>query len=257
MSTTLVAEPVVSVPKTIPAHERLIVPLDVPTFDEAMELVEKLGDSVHFYKLGLELLLAGGGFTGKYVGMVDWLVDRQKKVMVDLKIFDIARTVRAAVQQLTGHHATFVTVHGTDEIFRAAAEVKNGVKVLAVTVLTSFDQGDMEALGFQANIRDVVLSRAKRALAAGCDGVIASGEEVADLRQTLGAGVLIVVPGIRAGENREIPAMFDDDQKRVSTVERAFEHGADYIIVGRPIRKALDPRAEAQLIQQHIAALFP
>lgn len=256
MSTTLAAETIVSVHEGIPAHERLIVPLDVPTFEEAKALVETLGDSVHFYKLGLELLLAGGGFTGEYAGMVDWLVARDKKVMVDLKIFDIARTVRAAVMQLTGHHATFVTVHGTDEILRAAVEVKNGVKVLAVTVLTSFDEGDMKALGFQANIRDVVLSRAGRALAEGCDGVIASGEEVADLRATLPGGFLIVVPGIRAGENREIPAMFDDDQKRVTTVEGAFRNGADYIIVGRPIRKAPDPRAEAQLIQQHIAALF-
>jgi orotidine-5'-phosphate decarboxylase len=255
--TTLLAETVAPVHKAIPARERLIVPLDVPTFDEAKALVETLGDSVHFYKLGLELLLAGGGFTGQYAGMVDWLVARKKKVLADIKIFDIERTTTAAIRQLTGQGVDFVTVHGPAEVLEAAAAAREGVKILAVTVLTSFNQRDLEDLGYPGGIdmRLVVLLKARRALESGCDGVIASGEEVADLRQTLGGGFLIVVPGIR--DNREIPALFDEDQKRVSTVEKAFANGADYIIVGRPIRKAADPRAEAQLFQDRISALFP
>lgn len=257
MSTTLAMETVVPTHKTIPPHERLIVPLDVPTFDEAKALVDTLGDSVHFYKLGLELLLAGGGFTGQYAGMVDWLVARNKKVLADIKIFDIERTTTAAIRQLTGQGVDFVTIHGPTEVLKAAVAAKDGVKILAVTVLTSFNQKDLEDLGYPQgiDIRLVVLLKARRALEIGCDGVIASGQEVADLRQTLGGAFLIVVPGIR--ENREVPALFDEDQKRVSTVEKAFANGADYIIVGRPIRKAPDPKAEAQLFQDRIAALFP
>lgn len=239
-------------PKDIPPSERLIVPLDVPDFEQARALVENLGDSVRFYKLGLELLLAGGGFRGEYAGMVDWLVSRQKKVMVDLKIFDIGRTVGAAVGQLTGHGATFVTVHGNDEILRAAVSEKGSVQVLAVTVLTSLDESDMRDLGFKTDIETLVLSRAKRALDIGCDGVISSGLEAAKLRQHLGGRFLIVVPGVRPGENREE----SDDQKRVVNIEEAFNNGADYIIIGRPIRNASDPRAEAEIIQQRIATFF-
>jgi orotidine-5'-phosphate decarboxylase len=253
------AEPAVSEPKDIPSHERLIVPLDVPDFGQAEKLVESLGDSIHFYKLGLELLLAGGGFKGQYAGFVDWLVQRRKKVMVDLKIFDIGRTVAAAVGQLTGHGATFVTVHGNDEILRAAVEAKGSVKVLAVTVLTSLDQKDMEQLGFQTDIQTLVLSRARRALQIGCDGVISSGIEAKQLRQDLGERFLIVVPGVRPGVNREIEEIppYLDDQKRVVDIEEAFKNGADYIVVGRPIRMAPDPRAAAEDIQRRIAALFP
>jgi len=254
------AETIVPAIKNIPSRERLIVPLDVPTFDEAKALVETLGDSVHFYKIGLELLLAGGGFTGQYAGMVDWLIQQNKKVMVDLKIFDIARTTQAAVKQLTGQGVTFVTVHGTDEILRAAVEVKDVVKVLAVTVLTSFDQKDLEDLGFPhgISVETVVLSRARRALEVGCDGVISSGLEAEELRRSLGNNFLIVVPGVRPGVNQEeeeIPP-FLDDQKRVVDIEEAFEKGADHIVVGRPIRKATDKRAAAEEIQRRIAHLF-
>jgi orotidine-5'-phosphate decarboxylase len=243
--------------KDIPPHERLIVPLDVPTIEDAQALVRTLGDSVHFYKVGLELLLAAGG---GYAGIVDWLIKQKKQVMLDLKIFDIARTTAAAVKQLTGQGITFVTVHGTDEILRAAAEAKNGVKVLAVTVLTSFDQKDLEDLGFPQGIsvEKVVLSRAKRALEVGCDGVISSGLEAEALRNSLGQSFLIVVPGVRPGANREedeIPP-FPDDQKRVVGIEEAFRKGADYIVVGRPIRKATDKRAAAEEIQRRIAAVL-
>jgi orotidine-5'-phosphate decarboxylase len=240
----------------IPARERLIVPLDVPTFDEAKAFVETLGDEVLFYKLGLELLLAGGGFSGKYAGMVDWLVARGKRVLADVKIFDIARTTTAAVRQLTGQGVHSVTVHGTTEVLAGAVAAGGGVKILAVTVLTSFNQRDLEDLGYPAGIdlRQVVRGRARRAIEMGCHGVVASGEEVADLRQVLGGGFLVVVPGIR--DNREVAAAADEDQKRVTTVEEAFARGADYVVVGRPIRKAADPRAAAQHIQERIASLL-
>jgi orotidine-5'-phosphate decarboxylase len=152
-----------------------------------------------------------------------------------------------------------VTVHGTDEILRAAVEVKDGVKVLAVTVLTSYDQKDLESLGFPqgASVEQVVLSRAQRALEIGCDGVISSGLEAEELRKSLGQSFLIVVPGVRPGVNQEeeIPP-FPDDQKRVVGIEEAFLKGADYIVVGRPIRKAADKRAAAEEIQRRIASVF-
>jgi orotidine-5'-phosphate decarboxylase len=249
-------ESIVPAHQGIPARERLIVPLDVPTFDEARALVERLGDAVHFYKLGLELLLAGGGFTGQYAGMVDWLVKRGKKVLADVKIFDIERTTTAAVRQLNGQGVHSVTVHGTTEVLAGAVAAGGGVKILAVTVLTSFNQKDLEDLGYPGGIdvKQVVRGRARRAVEMGCDGVIASGEEVSDLRQALGGGFLVVVPGIR--DNREVPVAADEDQKRVATVEQAFASGADYIVVGRPIRKAADPAAAALQIQERIAALF-
>lgn len=251
--TTVTSSPVATTEhpsKAIPVEDRLIFPLDVTSFDRAKELVDELGDTVQFYKLGLELLLAGGGFSGEYISMVDWLVDQGKKVLVDIKIFDIPRTVEAAVRQLRGHGATFVTVHGNDEILAAAVRNKNGVKVLAVTVLTSLDEKDMEDLGFQTDIKSLVLSRAKRAFKLSCDGVISSGLEASELREELGQRFLVVVPGVRPGKNRE------DDQKRIVDIEEAFDNGADYIIVGRPIRNAPDPRKAAEAIQQRIQAYF-
>src|SRR6185295_5455951 len=190
--------------RPIAVRDRLIVPLDVPDFAQAQTLVETLGDAVSFYKVGLELLLAGGGFRGEFAGMMEWLVARDKKVMVDLKLFDIGRTVAAAVRQLDGRGATFVTVHANDEILRAVVEVKGSVKVLAVTVLTSLDQGDMADLGFQTDIEKLVLSRARRAVALGCDGVVASGLEVAKMRREVGSHFLAVIPGVRPGLNKEV-----------------------------------------------------
>ena len=230
--------------KQIPAAERLILALDVPDIEAAKILVEQLGDTVGFYKLGLELFM-----TGNIYSLIDWLHARGKKTFVDLKFFDVPNTVRSAVRQLKGHHPTFVTVHGNDEILKAAAAEKNGLKVLAVTVLTSLDNADLQALGFKVDIGQLVLSRAKRALAVGCDGVISSGLEAEGLRGELGDNFLIVVPGIR-------PVANVDDQKRTVDVEDAFRKGADYIVVGRPIREAPDPRQAAQAIQNQIAKLF-
>jgi orotidine-5'-phosphate decarboxylase len=231
---------------SIPARERLIFALDVATSDRGRQLVETLDQAVSFYKVGLELFLAPG-----YFELIEWLATRQKKVFADLKFFDVPETVRAAVRQLAKTKATFATVHGNDSIMRAAAEAKGHLKILAVTVLTSLDRGDLDDLGFACDVDALVLSRAKRALDAGCDGVIASGKEAAKLRHELGKRLLVVTPGIRPVENRS-----DDDQKRVVGVEEAFRNGADYIVVGRPIRDSSDPRAAAEKIQQQIAAVF-
>src|SRR6185437_3210659 len=227
----------------IPARERLIFALDVPDAAQARALTERLGDAVQFYKLGLELFMAGG-----YFELVDWLVARGKKVFVDLKFFDIPATVASAVRQLHGRGVTFTTVHGNQAIMEAAAAAKGDVKVLAVTVLTSLDRGDLTDLGFECDVQALVLSRARRALEAGCDGVIASALEVAKLRERIDRRLLVVTPGVRPVENRPV-----DDQKRVVSVSDAFRNGADYIVVGRPIRDAADPRAAAEAIQAQIA----
>jgi orotidine-5'-phosphate decarboxylase len=230
-------------PKDIPADERLIFALDVPDPWEARELVQRLDDSVRFYKLGLELLMAGG-----YFELLDWLAGRGKKVFIDLKFFDVPATVARAVARLNARGVTFCTVHGNQGIMEAAAAASEDVKVLAVTALTSLDRGDLEDLGFDCDVPELVLSRARRALEAGCHGVVSSGLEAARLREHLGERLLVVTPGIRPVDNRP-----EDDQKRVVTVEQAFALGADYIVIGRPIRDAADPRAAARAIQASIA----
>lgn len=232
--------------KHIPSNERLIVALDVPTSEEARSLVTTLGDEVVFYKLGLELFM-----EGHYYELVDWLHARGKKVFADLKFFDVPETVARAVRQLRHRPVAFVTVHGNDAMLEAAAKQKGDLKILAVTVLTSLDEHDLEDLGFKCDVEALVLSRARRALQLGCDGVISSGLEAARLRAELGGRFLVVSPGIRPVTNR--PA---DDQKRVVSVEQALRNGADYIVVGRPIRDAADPRAAARLIQEQIAEVF-
>lgn len=230
--------------KPIPANERLILALDVPDIADAKAFVEQLGDAVQFYKLGLEIFMSGNLF-----GFVEWLDTQKKKVFVDLKFFDVPNTVQSAVRQLSRYPVTFTTVHGNDEILKAAASEKGALKILAVTVLTSLDQGDLNSLGFAVDAQALVLSRARRALELGCDGVVSSGMEVEALRASLGQKLAIVVPGIR-------PVANVDDQKRVVDVEEAFGRGADYIVMGRPIRRAPDPRAAAEAVQARIAGLF-
>jgi orotidine-5'-phosphate decarboxylase len=233
--------------KSIPRRDRLICALDLPNSEDARVFVERVGASVQFYKLGLELFMAGG-----YFELIDWLTDRGKQVFVDLKFFDVPETVRAAVRGLRQRGVTFATVHGNQAIMEAAGADKVEVKILAVTVLTSLDRGDLDDLGFQCDVEDLVLSRARRALQAGCDGVISSGLEAPKLKRELGERLMVVTPGIRPVENRSI-----DDQKRTVDVAQAFRNGADYIVVGRPIRQAADPCAAAEAIQSTIASLFP
>jgi orotidine-5'-phosphate decarboxylase len=232
--------------KAIPIRERLIFALDVADAEQARGLVEQLGDSVEFYKIGLELFMAGG-----YFELIDWLVARHKKIFCDLKFFDVPATVAAAIKRLNHRGVTFATIHGNQAIMQAAAAAKQDVKVLAVTVLTSLDRGDLDDLGFTCDVEQLVLSRARRALEAGCDGVVSSGLEAIPLRQYIDNRLLIVTPGIRPVENRP-----SDDQKRVVSVEQAFKNGADYIVVGRPIRDAVDPRAAAEAIHVSIANVF-
>ncbi len=214
-------------------------------------MVGQLGDSVMFYKLGLQLFMADG-----YFELVKWLHDRGKQIFVDLKFFDVPETVKKAVRQLKDRHAAFVTVHGNDEILKAAVSEKNGTKILAVTVLTSLDRADLRDLGFKCDVKALVLSRARRALELDCDGVISSGLEAPLLRKHLGDRFLIVTPGIRPVDNQEIKTARADDQKRTTDVDEAFRNGADYIVVGRPILSAPDPVAAARSIQQRIANLF-
>lgn len=231
--------------KDIPAKDRLIFAMDVPDCGRARELADELGDAVTFYKIGLELMM-----SGEYFELLDWMLARDKKVFCDLKFFDIPATVGSAVRSLKDRGATFVTVHGNQSIMEAAAENKgDSLKVLGVTVLTSLDRGDLDDLGFDCDLESLVLSRAKRALQSGCDGVISSGLEVPKLREYVDNKLLVISPGIRPVDNKPM-----GDQKRVVTVETAFSNGADYIVVGRPIRDAESPRAAAEAMQASIAA---
>ncbi len=233
--------------KDIAARDRLIFAMDVPDCDRARALAQELGESVTFYKIGLELMMSGG-----YFELLDWMIERDKKVFADLKFFDIPATVGSAVRQLKDRGAACVTVHGNQSIMEAAAENKgDALKVLAVTVLTSLDRGDLDDLGFDCDVGALVLSRAKRALESGCDGVISSGLEAPKLREFIDNKLLVITPGIRPVDNKPT-----GDQKRVVSVEQAFINGADHIVVGRPIRDAESPRAAAEAIQATIAARF-
>jgi len=230
--------------KDIDPRDRLIFALDVSNVADAKVLVEMLGDSVQFYKLGLQLFMAGG-----YFELLEWLRAKNKHVFVDLKFFDVPRTVECAVEQLKDWDAQFATVHGNENILEAAVKHKKDVKILAVTVLTSLDDNDLRDLGFECSAEKLVLSRARRALKVGCDGVISSGLEVPKLREEFESNFLIVVPGIRPVKNV-------DDQKRTVSIEEAFLKGADYVVIGRPIRDADDPKTVAEGFQKTIASLF-
>jgi orotidine-5'-phosphate decarboxylase len=231
----------------IACAERLIVALDVPTPAEARALVERIGDAARFYKVGLELFSTPGCFE-----LVAWLAGRGNRVFVDLKLYDIPETVRRAVVNLRGCGATFLTVHGHRSVMQAAAQEKGDLKILAVTVLTSFDQRDLQEMGATRTTEELVLARAQGAVDTGCDGVIASGLEAARLKAAFKERLLVVTPGIRPVENKP-----SDDQKRTVDVAQAFANGADYIVVGRPIRQAADPRAAARAIQETISRIFP
>lgn len=230
-----------SINQQIPSRERLIFALDVADLEQAQTLIRQLGDSVEFYKLGLEVFL-----SGHYFELMSELKGNGKKVFADLKLFDIPATVAAAVRQLSRHQVDFCTVHGNDSMLKAAAEAKGDMQILAVTALTSLDQGDLNDLGFECDARTLVLSRARRALALGCDGVVSSGLEVSALREHADPRLITVCPGIRPVHN-------DDDQQRVMTPYAAIKDGADYLVVGRPIKAAQDPKAAAESIQADIS----
>jgi orotidine-5'-phosphate decarboxylase len=227
--------------KQIPIEKRIIFALDVETVEEAKHWVEKIESRVKFFKVGFQLFLAG------WFPIIEWILARNLEVMLDLKFFDVPETVASAVKQLQEKGVTFATVHGNDHILRAAVAHKKETKILAVTVLTSLDQADVEELGFQCSIEDLVFTRAKRALSIGCDGVVSSGLEAQRLRENVGDHFFIVVPGVRPLSNKT------DDQKRVVDVKTAFHNGADYIVVGRPIRSANDPLGAIEQMQRDIS----
>ena len=233
-------------PKQIDPRDRLIFALDVPTIEDARAWVDRLGDSVTFYKLGLEFCMGG-----RYFELLEELRARGKKVFADIKFYDVPATVRGAVANLARSGATCCTLHGVSSIYAGAVPVKGDMKLLAVTVLTSMDASDIAELGWSGPVEELVSLRARKAIAAGMDGLICSGQEAARLRAELGDAPLIITPGIRAANEKG-----SDDQKRTMTLTQAFEAGADHIVVGRPIRNAADPRAAAEAMQREIAGMF-
>ncbi len=230
--------------KDINIEDRLIFALDVAEVNEAKDIVSELDESVNFYKIGMELLM-----TGKYFELLNWLIEHDKKVFVDLKFFDVPETVGRTIARLSDYGATFATVHGNQALMENAAQNKKNLKILAVTALTSLDKGDLDDLGFDCDVQDLVISRAKRAFEAGCDGVVSSGLEVPFLRKYVDNKLIAVTPGIR-------PVANDDDQKRVVDVATAFNNGSDYIVVGRPIKNAENRYKAATDIQKIIRYVF-
>ena len=223
-------------------RDRLIVGLDLPGVEQAEAMVARLGDSVTFYKIGYQLAYAGG------LPLVKKLADMGKKVFIDLKLHDIGNTVARGVESIAKSGATFLTVHAYPQTMKAAVEARGAnLKILAVTVLTSYDDADLEAAGYRLGVADLVAQRARQAEALGIDGLVSSAEEAANLRKIVGRQVSLVTPGIR-------PAGSDiGDQKRVMTPARAIEAGADYLVVARPVIEAADPRAVAEAIVAEIA----
>src|SRR6266403_1348197 len=227
----------------IASRDRLIVPLDLPGIAEAEAMVARLGDSVTFYKIGYQLAYAGG------LPLVGRLTAAGKKVFVDLKLHDIGNTVARGVESVAKLGATFLTVHAYPQTMKAAVEARAGssLKILAVTVLTSYDDGDLHAAGYRLNVADLVEASAQQAQVLGVDGLVCSPEEAAALRKIVGHQMHLVTPGIRpAGASA-------GDQKRIMTPGRAIAAGADYLVVGRPVLEAADPRAAADGIQAEIA----
>lgn len=230
--------------KNIPLNERIIFALDFADPELAGQWVRRLDGRIKFFKVGLQLFLAGGW------PVVDEIISRGNKVMLDLKFFDIPETVHLAVRQLQNRGVSFATIHGNRPIIEAAVSEKTGMKILAVTVLTSFDESDMVEMGFTGSVRDLVLIRARKALALGCDGVVSSALEAGPLRQELGDNFLVVTPGIRPGANRDVEK---DDQKRVATARQAIISGADHVVIGRPISTSPDPIETIETLQEEIA----
>ena len=228
----------------IAPKDRLIIALDLPATSQAEALVKRLGDTVTFYKIGYQLGFAGG------LSMVRRLTDSGKKVFVDLKLHDIGNTVARGVESLSSLGATFLTVHAFPQTMRAAVEArgKTGPRILAVTVLTSYDETDVQAAGYRLSVAELVAMRARQAKELGVDGIVCSAEEAASLREIVGDQMCLVTPGIRPAGTAS------GDQKRIMTPSRAIAAGSDYLVVGRPVVEAADPRLAAESIQAEIAA---
>jgi orotidine-5'-phosphate decarboxylase len=226
----------------IAARDRLIVPLDLPDVAAAEAMIARLGDSVTFYKIGYQLAFAGG------LPLIRQLLDKGKKVFADLKLHDISNTVARGVESVAKLGATFLTVHAYPQTMKAAVEARGeaGLKILAVTVLTSYDDGDLHAAGYRLGVSDLVQARARQAQAQGVDGLVCSPEEAAALRQIVGHEMSLVTPGIRPA------GAASGDQKRIMTPARAIAAGSDYLVVGRPILEAADPNAAAEAIVAEI-----
>jgi orotidine-5'-phosphate decarboxylase len=229
-------------PLDIAPRDRLIVPLDLPSVALAEAMIARLGDSVTFYKIGYQLAYAGG------LPLVRQLADGGKKVFVDLKLHDIGNTVARGVESIAALGATFLTVHAYPQTMKAAVEGRagSGLKILAVTVLTSYDDGDLHAAGYRLGVSDLVEARAQQAQVLGVDGLVCSPEEAASLHKIVGHQMVLVTPGIRPS------GAASGDQKRIMTPARAIAAGADYLVVGRPVLQAADPKAAADAIQAEI-----
>jgi orotidine-5'-phosphate decarboxylase len=226
------------------SRERLIVALDVPSATKAETMVTQLGDSVRFYKIGYQLAFAGG------LPFAKELIAAGKQVFLDLKLHDIGNTVAKGVESVAQLGATFLTVHAYPQTMKAAIEGRRGSKlrILAVTVLTSYDDADLAAAGYEMDVKELASARAAQARDIGIDGLVCSAEEVTALRDIAGAGMVLVTPGIR-------PAGGDaGDQKRIVTPARAIKAGADYLVVGRPVVETADPRSAADAIVAEIDA---
>ncbi|MGB6395637.1 MAG: orotidine-5'-phosphate decarboxylase [Bradyrhizobium sp.] len=230
-------------PANIAACDRLIVALDLPSVAAAEAMIARLGEAVNFYKIGYQLGFAGG------LQLVRRLADQGKKVFVDLKLHDIGNTVARGVESVAALGATFLTVHAYPQTMKAAVEARAGsdLKILAVTVLTSYDDGDLHAAGYRLSVSDLVEARAQQAQVLGVDGLVSSPEEAAALRKIVGHQMVLVTPGIRPAGSAT------GDQKRIMTPARAIAAGSDYLVVGRPIVEASDPKAAADAIQAEIA----
>jgi orotidine-5'-phosphate decarboxylase len=225
----------------IPLEERIIFALDLADPREALALVDRLAGQIRFFKVGLQLFFAGGW------PVVDYIVAKNCKVMLDLKLYDIPATVRLAVRQFADRGISFTTVHGYGPVVEAALAAETGIQILAVTVLTSFGAEQVSELQYPGSVDDLVLQRAQTVLKLGCHGVVCSAREATLLRQRLGQNFIMVTPGIR-------PSGADlNDQQRVATPGRAIADGADYLVIGRPIRDAADPDACIAAIQREIA----
>ena len=226
----------------IPPEERLILALDLPSFDEATKWVNRLRGKIKFFKIGLQL------FLNSHFRLVNIIADYGAKVFLDLKLHDIPNTVKNAIEQINNYPVEFTTVHCETGILKAAVNSAREVKIIAVTVLTSMDDNDLKLLGTSHSLENIVLNRVKLAKQIGCHGIVASGKEVARIKEVIGRDMLIIVPGIRPKTYKAT-----DDQKRVVSPEEAIRAGADYIVIGRPILNSASPEESIEKIFEEIS----